>query len=115
MREYLRNRLAAGFVFALASPALAVAQAVQGSPYDWRDWGPWHMWGGWGFGWVFPLLMMFFFALCVFFMARMLGGHGHAHGDQAGSALQILSERFARGEISKEEFEDKRSVLVRRG
>ncbi|HET7766744.1 MAG TPA: SHOCT domain-containing protein [Burkholderiales bacterium] len=113
MREYLKNRLAAGFALALASPALALAQAAQGSPYDWRDWGPWHMWGGWGFGWFFPLLMMGFIVLCVFFMARMLGGHGHSHGDPAGSALRILSERFARGEISKEEFEDKRSVLGR--
>jgi putative membrane protein len=94
-----------------AAPALAVAQT---DPYDWRGWGPWHMWGGWGFWWVFPLLMMVFFALCVFFMLRMPWGHGHSHGDRAGSALQILSERFAKGEISKEEFEDKRSVLVRR-
>jgi uncharacterized membrane protein len=51
---------------------------------------------------------------CVFFMVRMFWGHGHMHGDHAGSALQILSERFAKGEISREEFEDKRSVLVRR-
>ncbi len=114
MREYLRNCLAAGFVFALASPAPALAQAAQGSPYDWRDWGPWHMWGGWGFWWVFPVLMMVFIVSCAFFMARMLWGHGHSHGERTGSALQILSERFARGEISKEEFEDKRSVLVRR-
>ncbi|HKW36709.1 MAG TPA: SHOCT domain-containing protein [Burkholderiales bacterium] len=114
MRQYIGNRAAAGLVLALASPALALAQAAQGAPYVWRDWGPWHMWGGWGFWWVFPLLMMLFVALCVFFMGRMLWGHGHSAGDNAGSALQILSERFARGEISREEFEDKRSVLVRR-
>lgn len=95
----------------LGSPALALAQATQPDPYDWRGWGPWHMWGGWGFWWIFPLLMMVFFALCVFFMLRMSWGHGHARGDHAGSALQILSERFAKGEISKEEFEEKRSVL----
>jgi len=97
--------------FLLAGPAVALAQ---GSPYDWRDWGPWHMWGGWGLWWVFPLLMMALMFACVVFMVRMLWGHGHSHGDHTGSALQILSERFARGEISREEFEDKRSLLVRR-
>lgn len=97
------------------SPALALAQAAQSTPYDWRDWGPWHMWGGWGFWWIFPLLMfIFMITLCVFFMARMPWGHSHLRGDHASSALQILSERFAKGEISKEEFEEKRSILVRR-
>jgi len=114
VREHLRKWLAAGLVLAATSPALALAQAVQGSPYDWREWGPWHMWGGWGLWWVFPLLMMALMVACAFFMMQMLWGHGHSHRDHTGSALQILSERFAKGEISKEEFEDKRSLLVRR-
>jgi putative membrane protein len=111
MREYLKKVLVSAFLVSAASPGLAFAQ---GSPYDWRDWGPWHMWGGWGFGWFFPLFMMVFVALCVFFMSRTLWGHGNSHGDHTGSALQILNERFARGEISKEEYENRRSVLVRR-
>ena len=114
MRENLKSCLAGGFIFAAVIPALALAEAVQGSPYDWRDWGPWHMWGGWGLWWVFPALMMVLMFACAVFMVRMLWGHGHSHGDHTGSALQILSERFAKGEISREEFEDKRSLLVRR-
>ena len=101
----------------LLFPMLAWAQQQQ-SPYrDWSDWpGPWHMMGwGWGFGWIFPLLMMVVFAFCIFFMIRMFAGHGHPmHRDSNRSALEILSERFARGEISKEEFEEKRAVLQRR-
>jgi len=72
------------------------------------------MWG-WGFGWIFPVLMMvFLFAACFFFMTRMPFGHRHDPlDDTTTSALRILSERFAKGEISKEEFEQKRSVLGR--
>ena len=93
-------------------PVLAFAQS--GSP-DWRGgYGPWHMWGGGpGFGWIFPLLMVVFMvALFVFLMSRM--GPRHSHGDRSSSALDILGERFARGEISEKEFEEKRKVLLRR-
>jgi putative membrane protein len=102
---------------ALLLPTLALAQSAQPGPYrDWGDWpGPWHMTGwGWGFGWIFPLLMMVMLALCVFFMIRMFGGHGNLHRDHTASALQLLNERFAKGEISKEEFEEKRTILARR-
>jgi putative membrane protein len=101
---------------ALLFPTIVLAQAAQPGPYrDGSDWGPWHMMGwGWGFGWIFPLFMIFMIVLCVFFMARMFAGHGHFHRDDTSSALQLLNERFAKGEISKEEFEEKRAILGRR-
>jgi putative membrane protein len=74
--------------------------------------GPWHMmWGGWGwgFGWIFPLLMLLAMGVFVFLMVRMWSGHDR--GAIGSSALRILGERFAKGEISKEEFEEKKLVL----
>jgi putative membrane protein len=110
-------KLTAPVTSVLLLPTIAFAQAAPGPYRDWADWpGPWHMMGwGWGFGWFFPLLMMIVFGLCVFFMIRMFAGHGHPmHRDSTRSALEILNERFARGEISKEELEEKRAVLARR-
>lgn len=74
------------------------------------------MWGGEGW-WIVGALVM---VVCMFMMGRMMMGHGASgHGDQGGSgrpeatrsAVEILSERFARGEISQEEFEQRKKVL----
>lgn len=80
---------------------------------DW-DWpGPWHMWG-WGFWWIFPMLMFgLMIFLCAFFMFRGPWSNRGRYRDTTGSALTLLSERFARGDISKEEFEEKKAILVR--
>jgi uncharacterized membrane protein len=72
------------------------------------------MWGGgW---WVIGVIVML---ACMYMMARMMMGHGEpGHGthrdieDQGNrSARDILAERFARGEISEEEFEQRKKVL----
>ena len=79
-----------------------------------------HMWGG-GYGWFFgPIMMIVFIAVTVVvivLIVRWLGGTGHApshlvHGPPPGKTpLDILKERYARGEIDKEEFEERRKVL----
>ena len=71
------------------------------------------MWGGgW---WVIGVIVMLG---CMYFMARMMMGHGdHGHqrdGTSNRSAHDILAERFARGEISEEEFEERKRVLEHR-
>jgi putative membrane protein len=74
------------------------------------------MWfgGGW---WLIDALVM---VVCIYMMIRMMGGHGDPgheghgganHHEGASSASEILAARFARGEISQEEFEQRRRVL----
>jgi putative membrane protein len=76
------------------------------------------MWnGGWGFGWMFPLFMLFMIVVCVAVMLLMhrSGGGFHHHRpwtDPTFSALQILNERFARGDIQKTEYEEKKAAIL---
>lgn len=63
----------------------------------------WHgMWGWWGFG--FPLIHLLFIILIIFVIIRIFSGRGFYHLNQE-SALDILKKRYAKGEISKDEFD----------
>ncbi|MCP4330436.1 MAG: hypothetical protein GY791_18590 [Alphaproteobacteria bacterium] len=72
------------------------------------------MWGG-GFGWVFgPLMMILFLAVIigvVILILRWLGIAGQGAGGHD-AAMTTLRERFARGEIDKEEFEERSRLLA---
>jgi putative membrane protein len=67
--------------------------------------------------WIFPLLMIIF---CFFMMrGRMgsmmcgFGSHGkdsHSTGTSE-SATDILDKRYARGDINKDEYEEKKRIL----
>jgi putative membrane protein len=64
--------------------------------------------GGWDWWWIFPLMMLVMMGLCAFGMFRHMVGGGHRRS----SALRILQERFARGDIQKAEYDEKKAVLL---
>jgi putative membrane protein len=74
--------------------------------------GDWGGWGGWGmgFGWIFMILLWALVILGVVALAKWLFAAGSSDG--AGkSALDILKERYARGEIGREQYEQMRRDL----
>ena len=109
----------AGLIISVMTYSAALAQqppGPQGYPY-----GPGMMgWGGW-YGMVFgPLFMILVLAGVIAVTAllvRWIAGPWHSasppHWTQppGRTPLDILKERYARGEIDKEEFEERRRVI----
>ena len=93
-----------------AVPSLAWAQ----KPSDY--YGPHMMWGGWFFGPVMMIVFIAVAAIVVVLIVRWLGGSTHSNSQHSPAPpgktpVDILKERFARGEIDKDEFEERRRIL----
>lgn len=72
-------------------------------------WSDWH----WGFGfghWFFGILFWIVIVLILVGLVRAAGGFGNDRRRDK-TALEILEERYARGEIDREEFERKKRDL----
>ena len=84
-------------------------------------WGPYG--GGYGFmGWmpfmgIFWLLILFLIAAAAMGMFRRHGAMSdwHERGDRRSTGLAILEERYARGEINREEYLQKKQDILGRG
>jgi putative membrane protein len=78
------------------------------------DWGHW----GYGMGWFWTIIMVVFWIAVIvgiiflirwFVISTSAGGRAVRSED---SPLEILKRRYARGEINKEEFEEKKKDLA---
>lgn len=108
---WIKSAAAISVVMAFV-PGAAWAQASDADRYAY---GPGMMW--WGGGWAMmfgPLFMILFFVVLVAAVTRWQWGPGAVpphHAPPGRTPLDILKERFARGEIDKNEFEERRRVL----
>ena len=97
---------------------LGTAWAQTAPDADKYGYGPQMMWwdGGWTmmfFGPLFMIVTLAALVAAIVFLVRWLGGGmpGATLLPPAKTSLDILKERFAKGEIDKTEFEERRRVL----
>lgn len=84
-------------------------------------WGGGMMWG-WG-GWLWGVIMLVFWLLVLTGIALLIVwavrqfGHGGPTSTGGGTsrALEILQERYARGEITREQYEQMRRDILGQG
>jgi putative membrane protein len=77
----------------------------------WFGDGGGHMWFGDAWGLIGTLAALAFVALVVLAIAALLRSGGTAEPAARSSAHRLLEERYARGEISRQEFTQRREVL----
>ncbi len=70
-----------------------------------------HPFFGWheGWWWIFGILQAFLWVAVVIAVIALF--RRRPSRGEAGAALRILEERYARGEISREEYLERRAVL----
>lgn len=73
--------------------------------------------GWWGFGMMLIVLLAVALIVVgvVFLVRSSSGGERPAPRPERSRALEILDERFARGEIDREEYEERRRTLSEQG
>jgi putative membrane protein len=108
------------FLFVLTIVALSAIPGdafAQWSGYDWGH-GQGMMGWGYGMGWFGMIFMAAFWIAVIVAIVLLIRwlvlstrtGDHKAHPED--SALEILRKRYARGEINKEEFEEKKKDLI---
>lgn len=104
-------RSVSGLGFVLLGPAGALGQE---RTWEWQ-WGMHPIMVMWGAGGLVMILMMLvFWGLVIAGLVlglRWLAGQGHP--PRRDEALEILRQRYARGEIDKQEFDTRRHDLQR--
>ncbi len=106
-------RLINTLVIAVLVTALMTVASVAQTYADHSHMGAWG-WGGTIFSPIMDIVFIAVVVVAVVLLVRWLGGRaqgGALHSPPGKTPLDSLKERFAKGEIDKEDFEEQRRVL----
>ena len=91
---------------------------ILGIIFGWRS-GGWGMMGpmmgGFGWMWLMPIFSIVFLGLIIWAIVASVRSLSQSRGQDSSrtvSALEVLKQRYARGEIGKEEYEEKKKDLA---
>lgn len=100
-------------VLAMTGVLLGAGVVAADPGYGYRGYGDHSMmWGNWFTGPMMMLFMIVIVVVAVALVAKLLGFSApHSKADTHGTALTILNERFAKGEIDKAEYEERKKAL----
>jgi putative membrane protein len=93
---------------------LIIVPLVIGLVGGWQRYG-YGMMEGFGWGWFMPIIMIVFWGLVIWGIVALVRGLSTGSGSsstQEESALDVLKKRYARGEITREEYEEKKKDLL---
>jgi len=66
---------------------------------------------GWFGGAILGLVWLIFMVVIVIFLVRLFKHHEYGHFNNANEPMEIARQRYAKGEINKEEFEQLKKDL----
>lgn len=105
----IRSMVAAGAFFPMANAATAQARE-RGEEYYGHMWGDGHMWGG-GYGIFGGLMMVLFWVILIALVVIAVRWWMEQGSGKRSSALEILQERLAKGEIDSKEYAERKKAL----
>ena len=116
MSKNVKTALIIGGIIVVALIVLpTVFGLISGWQYGgWGMMGP-GMMGGFSWWWFIPIFMILFWGLVIWGIVALVRGSSGSRGSDsstADSALEVLKRRYARGEINKEEYEEKKKDLA---
>jgi putative membrane protein len=107
--------IAGGIILGVIIILLLVLGAISGWPYGgWGMMGP-GMMSGFGWMWLIPIFWIVFLGLIIWAIVASVRKSNESKdpdSSKADSALEVLKKRYARGEIKKEEYEEKKKDLA---
>ena len=95
--------------FAQSTPGLSRGDYYHGPGMMWGEFGGFGMF----LGSLFFILLLLVIVIGAIFLVRTFGGNymGPSSGQQSNNSLNILKERYARGEIDSKEFSERKQHL----